>query len=353
MKALVSVLSATLVLVLTSCGSERPSNRKSNEVVTPGDQKPSADQTPATPAKPVKQAGPDDRTPDNAPEQTKETPSTGKDQTKAPQPDSALKKPLRIVTGLALGRSQFMPNGKASSDQTVTIDNPADTILVIYNHGSIDEFYADPCTPTEASADTNGTPRAIQGLSQKTVKGKQILVYAFCTPSVQGQFNATSETGEPKVEKRARDIATLLTSLVKGGFPRQQIFLAGWSAGGWASLLLAVEHGDLFNGLIAIAPAFAGPRQTQTAGWKNLQAKHIAYIQGAIGMKAYVVAFDQDPFNRPLDLGFIATINGATLNARTSANTTCADLPNWHLAVYQLCFDSEVAGIVDFIQTRS
>ena len=62
----------------------------------------------------------------------------------------------------------------------------------------------------------------------------------------------------------------------------ENIVLAGWSAGGWASLNLQSRFPDKVKGAIAFNPAFAGPKNEwsrQYPQWGEFRKLQIIFIK--------------------------------------------------------------------------
>lgn len=229
------------------------------------------------------------------------------------------------------------------------LDDPANTVLLIYNHGSRQEFYPDRC---EASA---GVPQVVRNLSGRQVAGKRVLVYAFCTPSRVGEYRHQSRTGEPKVAKRARDIENLVQKFTATGLPSENIFLVGHSAGAWASLLVSRRGNVDINAVIGFAPAFAGPIATRSSGWWDLRRKQSTLMRTSPRMDALVFAFDGDPYYELSELGTIFSAPGTEFVpvTRGVANRTDCRRVMSHRGAFTNCFE-ELASqrITAFIQQR-
>lgn len=72
--------------------------------------------------------------------------------------------------------------------------------------------------------------------------------------------------------------------------------------------MAAIEHGDRFNGAIAFAPSFAGPRDEIDVypRWRReARPRQIAHMKTAGRLDALVFAYERDRFNRPEELRFL------------------------------------------------
>lgn len=231
----------------------------------------------------------------------------------------------------------------------VNLNDPANTVLLIYNHGSRQEFYPDRCEPS------SDVPQVVRNLSGRQVAGKRVLVYAFCSPSRVGEYQHQSRTGEPKVAKRARDIENLVDRFTAAGLPSQNIFLVGHSAGAWASFLVSRRGNVEINAVIGFAPAFAGPILTRSSGWWDLRRKQSAFLRTSPRLDALVFAFDGDPYYEVSELGTVFSVPGVDFVPVTRAvgnNTDCRRIMS-HRGAFTNCFE-ELASqrISAFIEQR-
>lgn len=255
----------------------------------------------------------------------------------------------------------------ALSDPTdpLSLEAPKRVLIVIYNHGSRAEFRRDRCHP---GAET--TPPVLRDLAGTSIEGLEVAVFAFCTRSRLGDFDESSGEGEPKVIKRAREIAALARGFVRAGVPAQRIFLAGQSAGGWAALLaaaatsLAAETPSEANlgsrdaalgGVVAFAPAFAGPVEDRPETWQTLRDTQAAELAALPWLAGLVYAFEGDRYEPPADLHFLARIPGVTLLARPGdrlGGRPCG-AHEAHLRAFADCFAAaETARLRGFLAER-
>lgn len=231
----------------------------------------------------------------------------------------------------------------------VNLNDPANTVLLIYNHGSRQEFYPDRCDPP------SDIPQVVRNLSGHRLAGKRMLVYAFCTPSKVGEYRHQSRTGEPKVAKRARDIENLVARFADAGLPSQNIFLVGHSAGAWASLLVSRRGNVNINAVIGFAPAFAGPKATRSSGWWDLHRKQSAFLRASPRLDALVFAFDGDPFSDVPELSSDLSVPGVELVPVTRVTGNSADCGRItsHHGVFTNCFEELAAQRIGaFIEHR-
>lgn len=240
----------------------------------------------------------------------------------------------------------------------VALSDPADPtslaaperlLLVIYNHGSRAEFRRDRCRPEPARPDAT-TPAAVAGLAGEAVGGLKVAVFAFCTAAGYGDFEADSGEGEPKVVKRAAEIAALAARFAAAGVPPRRIVLAGQSAGGWAALLAAAGSRLPLGGVLAFAPAFAGEAEDRAPAWQRLRDAQAAGLAAAALPPALVYGFPGDPYEPPADLGFLAAVPGVEVVAPAAGCTA----PRPHLTAFAGCFAAaERTRLLGFLAARA
>jgi hypothetical protein len=248
-------------------------------------------------------------------------------------------------------QSQFIPAPPpGTAERSVAYPQPDKKILLIYNHGSTQEYERDQCAP-----DGSTTPGVVKDLSGKKVLGFDVVVYGFCTPAKTGNYDQRSGAGEPKIMKRVENIEDVVRGFQDSGVPAGHIFLAGHSAGGWASLLVARRHNVRINAVIAFAPAFAGKKSGREPGWQELHDDHVHFLAEAREMNALVYAFDSDAFNSPEDLAFLRDIPGVRfvhLGAQEIDGIRC-DSPDGHQTVFRDCFaKTQEEAILEYLAER-
>lgn len=147
----------------------------------------------------------------------------------------------------------------------------ADTIWVLYNHGSSGKDGAKDCWPEF------GFPKWAKALdgSKLTVRldgrDRQMTVRFewFCSDGQFDDFRLTGDPdkdcpGLPTVCVRAFLIAQRVARLAaRPGADRRMVFVAGQSAGGWAAMLVKRWDPNRFNGVIATSPNFFGSRHNR------------------------------------------------------------------------------------------
>ena len=249
------------------------------------------------------------------------------------------------------GGSAFVPAPPPGTpDGSIEIPAPMTSVVLIFNHGSTQEFEADGCRPQGWT-----TPAVVAGLSDREVAGRRIVVYGYCTPAKVGAYRHQDRAGEPKVIKRTKDIEGLVRDFQAVGVPARHLFVIGHSAGGWASLLVLRRANVAVNAAIAFAPAFAGRRAGRAPGWQWLHDQQVGYLDGASRLDALVFAFDGDAFNRPRDLAFLAGITGVTfvpLSSTVIDGVPCTGR-SAHRTSFATCFaETQTQRILRFIRNR-
>ena len=156
-------------------------------------------------------------------------------------------------------KSGFL-SGEWKLDTNFEVKDPKNKILVIFNHGQDDHD-----KPSKNCVWKNGI-RNIASLSGEKIKGKEILVYNFCTDHLGGddwkrlwknKFEFPYK-GITKLDKRVNANLDLTEKFEKLGIPNNQIFIAGQSCGGWATMMLISKYPEKVAGGISTHHACYG-----------------------------------------------------------------------------------------------
>ena len=156
-------------------------------------------------------------------------------------------------------KSGFL-SGEWKLDTNFEVKDPKNKILVIFNHGQHDHD-----KPSKNCVWKNGI-RNIASLSGEKIKGKEILVYNFCTDHLGGddwkrlwknKFEFPYK-GITKLDKRVNANLDLIEKFEKLGIPNNQIFIAGQSCGGWATMMLISKYPEKVAGGISTHHACYG-----------------------------------------------------------------------------------------------
>ena len=148
-------------------------------------------------------------------------------------------------------KSGFL-SGEWNLNTNFEVKEPKNKILIIYNHGQDDHDKA------SKNCVWKNNIRNIASLSGKKVKDKEVLVYNFCTDHLAGddwkrlwknKFDFPYN-GITKLDKRVNANLDLIKKFVELGVPNNQIFMAGQSCGGWATMMLMSKYpGEVAGGI--------------------------------------------------------------------------------------------------------
>jgi pimeloyl-ACP methyl ester carboxylesterase len=223
--------------------------------------------------------------------------------------------------------------------------------VILFLHGSMVEKLDDTCDP---NGETIGfsVPEVVKELAGTEVAGLEVVVFALCD-------GRATNMGEPlKIDQRVEAINRTLQDLRRAGVEPSRIFLVGHSAGGWAALLYQKRHPGNVNSVVAFAPAFSGKKRSRPVIWQQRRERLAAEIFSANFISALVFAFNNDPYNSPDDLEFLARIKGITLRHMPDsaiAGVVC-DIPFFgssHSNAYRECFrDTQSEVLLNFLSQR-
>lgn len=194
---------------------------------------------------------------------------------------------------------------------------PDQKVLILYNHGT---DIHDNCRRIALEyAELPKWARIIDGTDIIDHNGQpyEIEVEFVCTNEDPGSFDSDAAACDLGVCKRAGDIAKVVNERAKK-YPRRQIFLAGHSAGAWASFLIKRHTPQSVNGLILTAPAFGGKRDHRTClepscgvdeapALRRMKIRahhenHLTDNPGKSSLDALIAGFPCDDFGWPSEL---------------------------------------------------
>ena len=197
---------------------------------------------------------------------------------------------------------------KSNNKELTKIESPQDKIILIFNHGQewTDKKSKD-CLWFEDIVNM------ATFVKENKISEKEILLYGYCTDHLQGdsyQKNWEEKKklipykGRTKMDKRVEAISKLTDTFVELGVPRKQIFLAGFSCGGWASLLVMSQYPEKIAGAVAFMPACYGwvskngiKKQTgYVPGFMPLREKEINIMKNSTSLPALVFTNPDDIF---------------------------------------------------------
>ena len=228
-----------------------------------------------------------------------------------------------------LSKNNTFMNNKGEPYSIDEISDKKNSVVIVYNHGSIQDHKQDPCKAKPKFGylwDAAVVP-AILKLHNKKINGLEVKIYRVCSGvkgmSVKNQKKYRKELNskgkidlvdEHKIIKRPKIILNEVENLKKLGFDK--IILSGYSAGGWSSLVLQSRHPEKIIGTIAFNPAFAGPKkewQKKYPEWGAFRDDSINKLNKADKINAIVFAHKDDIFEDPKTLSFFENFKDLSL----------------------------------------
>lgn len=215
---------------------------------------------------------------------------------------------MALLRSLMLAAAVLALNG-----QGAVADTPRhERILLIYNHGSDGRG-------SRASCGYFKRPDWAWQLDDEPIATRNVDLAFPCTAR-PNDFSAEGEWGKLGVLKRVEAISERIEGYVDAGYRRENIFLAGHSAGGWSALLLKRHNPGQFNAIIVTAPAFNGQRWERFCEKKNclgkddakfekraeMRMRHDAFLMPLRGSaRVLAVAIQGDKFGWPNEYPFL------------------------------------------------
>ena len=198
-------------------------------------------------------------------------------------------------TGFVTASIGAQPTAKAYEDQMppIRLRNATAATVVVYSHGTVRPQIIEDCGRW-----FNAVPDSVLALEKSSGTHIYFLCSGATDDGIQGSY----------IYGRAREIETTLDKLIAAGVPPRNIFLAGHSAGGWASLMMMKNAGRKFNAAIVFAPACCGPRSEASIypAWRGqVRPSQVREMLDVERIDALVFGYDDDRFNRPEDLRFL------------------------------------------------
>ena len=219
-----------------------------------------------------------------------------------------------------LSKKNTFMNDKGKPYSIEEISDKKNSLVIIYNHGSIQDHKQDSCKAKPKFGyiwDAAVVP-AILKLHNKKINGLEVKIYRVCSGvkgmpvKIQKKYRKELKSkgkinlvDEHKNIKRQNIILNEVENLKKLGF--DNIILSGYSAGGWSSLVLQSRHPEKIIGTIAFNPAFAGPKkewQKKYPEWGAFREDSINKFNKADTINAVVFAHEDDIFEDPKTLSF-------------------------------------------------
>ena len=228
-----------------------------------------------------------------------------------------------------LSKNNTFMNDKGEPYSIDEISDKKNSVVIIYNHGSIQDHKQDPCKAKPKFGyiwDAAVVP-AILKLHNKKINGLEIKIYRVCSGvkgmpvkkqkkyrkelKSKGKINLVDEH---KNIKRQKIILNEVQNLKKLGFDK--IILSGYSAGGWSSLFLQSRFPEKIIGTIAFNPAFAGPKkewQKKYPEWGAFREDSVNKFNKANTINAIIFAHKDDIFEDPKTLSFFENFKNLSL----------------------------------------
>ena len=221
--------------------------------------------------------------------------------------------------------NSFIDNS-GSAYQIDQINNPEDTILILYSHGSEGDNKSDKCMKSWTKV-----PPVLTQLHNTKINNLEIKIYMLCS-GVRGWSQAEQDKmaddfdkiGKLSLKFKDKDglllidkqkqilkqkvILEKIKEFESLGF--KNIVLAGHSAGGWASMALYSYYPEIVKGAIAFNPAFAGKLVTnKDEFWSAIRKREIAKMKLSDSSNIIVYSHDRDEFENPSTLTFLSKLN--------------------------------------------
>ena len=219
-----------------------------------------------------------------------------------------------------LSKNNTFMNEKGKPYSIEEISDKKNSLVIIYNHGSIQDHKQDSCKAKPKFGyiwDAAVVP-AILKLHNKKINGLEVKIYRVCSGvkgipvKIQKKYRKELKSkgkinlvDEHKNIKRQNIILNEVENLKNLGF--DNIILSGYSAGGWSSLVLQSRHPEKIIGTIAFNPAFAGPKnewQKKFPEWGAFRELQVNEFNKADTINAIIFAHEDDIFEDPKTLSF-------------------------------------------------
>ena len=235
------------------------------------------------------------------------------------------------------------------------IDNKENTILVIYNHGSMKDQKLDKCL-----SKWNLVPQVIRNLHNKKINNYEIRIYRLCSgvrgwsQSEQdkmwkhhektGNLSLKDNTGEflmskQKQNQKLKIIKNTIDKFADDGF--KNIILAGHSSGGWQSLKIQSNNYNLINGVIGLHPGAGGTIKNRK-GWPWWEDVRYYGFGDLTKLNAIIITHDKDHYNSPNDYSLLKKSNDVQfINISDSKCKKKVTLGGYHGLALTKCYADE------------
>lgn len=239
-------------------------------------------------------------------------------------------------------------NGIVPIDQGIAtaLADPADTIVIIYNHGTDWGGRFQDCLPSTM-------PSFLKRWTDRGLDGHRVVVFYLCT----------QEHEDWAVMGKARSIENVaaLNRLIAAGVDPRNIFLFGHSGGASTSLLVAERAPKLFNSAVVSAPGYGYAwldAEGESYMWMDVEYdKWRSRLAGAEDMSALVYLFETDTWAPPADAKFLGTLPEVEVvivpDREPDKPGLCVDEPEPHFYWWSACFRrTELADVEAFVLDR-
>ena len=225
--------------------------------------------------------------------------------------------------------NSFIDNS-GSAYQIDQMNNPEDTILILYSHGSEGDNKSDKCMKSWTKV-----PPVLTQLHNTKINNLEIKIYMLCS-GVRGWSQAEQDKmaddfdkiGKLSLKFKDKDglllidkqkqilkqkvILEKIKEFESLGF--KNIVLAGHSAGGWASMALYSYYPEIVKGAIAFNPAFAGKLVTnKDEFWSAVRIREIEKMKLSNSSNILVYGHNQDAYETPDTLTFLSRLDNIKL----------------------------------------
>ena len=151
---------------------------------------------------------------------------------------------------------------------------------------------------------------------------------------------------------KKRIIQKKVDSLNNQGF--HKIVLSGHSEVAWVSITLKTKFPEKIDGVIALNPAFAGPKKGRSSFWEDIRKYGINLINFANLKNIIVFSNNKDKYETPKSLSILS--NSESVNFNDSSSSKCKGkvmLGGYHgitLTKYFVEMDSYRKEIIKFLE---
>ena len=247
-------------------------------------------------------------------------------------------------------------NGALSSPGIVSmtefashVPDPADAIVMVYNHGTDWGGLHQECEP-------DSMPGFLKRWANLGVAGRDAVVFYLCTQEYE---NHAAMGKSRSIENEA-----VLERLAAAGVPRRNIFLIGHSGGASAVLMTGARAPGAFNSVIASGPGYG-------FAWLEAQGEDSPYLDAEYSkwktaltspsdLSAYVLLYEGDIYSPPGDAAFLAQYEGAIVEVVRDDDgdgRLCRNDPEPHFFWWSRCFSRDYRGglegyVVDRLENR-